>query len=172
MDFTKRPGPQECFGYHRDYVANVPNGNIMETLTRQLSEIPRFIVSLPRSEMTVVHPPFSWRIHTVIEHCCDAERVMGYRALRFATGDQTELPGWDESHFARCGYGECTDPQALAEEFRALRQANLCLFHRLSENSFDQIGTANGMRASVRTLAWLSAGHWLHHQKILEKRLA
>ena len=172
MDLAQRPGRHECFGYHLDYVAKVPDGNILNTLTQQLLDVPRFIASLPQASLEVIHAPYEWRIHTVIEHCCDAERVMGYRALRFATGDQTNLPGWDENHFAKCGYGVCIDKQALAEEFRSLRQANLCLLNRLSPESFDHIGSANGMQISVRTLAWLMAGHWLHHQQILQSRLS
>lgn len=171
MSMSQRPGSHECFGYHQNYVNLVPDGDIIRTLEQQLTEVPQFIADIPAVELAVVHPPFGWAVHVVIEHCCDAERVFGYRALRFATGDTTDLPGWDENHFAACEYGNCLDPVALADEFRSLRQSNLCLLKRLEVAAFDRIGTANATPVSVRTLAWLMAGHWLHHHRILQNRL-
>lgn len=172
MDLAQRPGDHECFDYHRDYVAKVPDGNILETLQHQLSAIPEFIRSIPADQLEVIHPPYGWAVRTVLEHCCDAERVFGYRILRFATGDKTDLPGWDENHYAACGYGDASGTEVLAEEFGALRLSNLRLLGRLRERAFDELGTADGRGVSVRTLAWLMAGHWLHHEQILRQRLA
>lgn len=172
MSLEKRPGDHECFDYHRDYVAKVPDGNILETLTAQLETIPAYIESIPADQLGVVHAPYGWSVRTVIEHCCDAERVFGYRALRFATGDQTDLPGWDENHYASCGYGQELGTAELAAEYRSLRQSNLGLLHRLKPEAFDGIGLADGRKVSVRTVTWLMAGHWIHHHGILEKRLA
>ncbi len=171
MDLSQRPGEHECFGFHRDYVAKVPDGNILDTLARQGDHIPAFIRRIPDDQFEVVHPSYGWKIRTVIEHCCDAERVFGYRALRFATGDKTVLPGWDENHYAACGYGNAEGAEVLAVEFSALRQSNLCLLRRLRPEAFAELGEADGRAFSVRTLAWLMAGHWLHHEAILRKRL-
>jgi hypothetical protein len=172
MDYTRRPSEQECFGYHRNYVANVSDGDILQTLEAQLTSVPAFIRALPEDQLDVVHAPYGWRIRTVVEHCCDAERVFGYRALRFATGDKTELPGWDENYYAACGYSCPQSTGEIAGEFASLRSANLCLFKRLNPDAFDRLGVADGKQVSVRTLAWLMAGHWLHHAAILRKRLS
>jgi hypothetical protein len=91
--------------------------------------------------------------------------------LRFATGDKTDLPGWDENHYAACGYAKPLAPDALAEEFRAIRIGNMRLLQRLSDEALGQSGTADGRTVSVRTLTWLMAGHWIHHEEILKKRL-
>jgi hypothetical protein len=171
MDLTQRPDRTECFDYHRDYVAKVPDGNILETLEQQLQVVPGFIQAIAAEQLEVVHAPYMWSVRTVIEHCCDAERVFGYRAMRFATGDSTDLPGWDENHFATCGYARIVSGQQLAEEFRSLRAGNLQLLKRLNDDCWSRIGTADGRKASVRTIAWLMAGHWLHHASILQKRL-
>jgi hypothetical protein len=45
------------------------------------------------------------------------------------------------------------------------------LLARLQHKAWDEIGTGDGRKMSVRTLAWLMAGHWLHHEQILRKRL-
>lgn len=171
MSLEQRPSHDECFDYHRNYVALVPDGNILNTLEDQLTAATAFIRDIPRDQLEVIHPPYGWMVRTVVEHCCDAERVFGYRALRFATGDQTDLPGWDENHYAACGYGDRASASDLADEFSGLRLGNLQLLKRLNPEAFVQFGTADGRKVSVRTLAWLMAGHWLHHHRILAKRL-
>ena len=171
MDYSKRPTDDECFDYHRDYVANVPDGDILQTLAEQAKTAPQYIAGLPDDQLEVVHAPYGWKIRTVLEHCCDAERVFGYRVLRFATGDQTELPGWDENFYADCGYGDAKEKRQLAKEFESLRESNLALLGRLRPGAFDEMGIADGRKVSVRTIVWLMAGHWLHHQRILNKRL-
>lgn len=171
MGLEQRPGDHECFDYHRDYVAKVPDGSILDTLDQQLVSTPAFIRAIAPAEFQIIHEPYGWSIRTVLEHCCDAERVFGYRILRFATGDQTDLPGWNENEYASCGYGDAPDLETLASEFAALRQSNLCLLKRLEDAAWDRLGLADGRHVSVRTLAWLMAGHWLHHEAILRKRL-
>lgn len=172
IDLAKRPTDDECFDYHRDYVAKVPDGNIIQTLEQQMPQMLNFVLAIPPDQMDVVHESYGWSVRTVIEHCCDAERVFGYRALRFATGDKTDLPGWDENHYASCGYCETLSASDLAEELAALRKANLSLLKRIRPATFDELGTADGRGMSVRTIAWLMAGHWSHHEQILRKRLA
>jgi hypothetical protein len=171
MDLSRRPNETEVFSYQRNYVAKVPDGDILTTLEHQAESVRQFVRDIPASELDVVHSPYGWSVRTVIEHCCDAERVFGYRALRFATGEAVELPGWDENHFASCGYGGRGTSADLAGEFYHTRYSNLCLLKRLQPSVWDLFGTANGMQAAVRTLAWLMAGHWLHHEEILLKRL-
>ncbi len=172
MDLSIRPGENECFDYHRDYVAKVPDGSILATLEQQIASMTQFIGGIPESQWEVVHAPYGWSIRTVIEHCCDAERVFGYRALRFATGDKTDLPGWDENHYAACGYSKQVPLVELAVEMASIRMGNLRLLSRLTDGAWAQLGTADGRGVSVRTLAWLMAGHWLHHEAILRVRLA
>ena len=171
MNLAQRPGEHECFDYHRDYAAKVPDGDILATLRSQQDSIPAFLEQIPEEVGPVIHPPYGWSVWQVIEHCIEAERVFGYRALRFAAGDKTDLPGWDENHYAATDYGPNATLAALASEFMALRQANVCLLARLTPSAWEEIGTADGRLCSVRTLAWLLAGHWLHHEAILRKRL-
>jgi hypothetical protein len=171
MDFSQRPGDHECFDYHRDYANKAPDGNILDTLGKQATDIPKFMRAIPADQFEVVHPPYGWTIRTVLEHCCDAERVFGYRALRFAAGDATDLPGWEQDHYASCGFANAANVEDLASEFESLRNANVLMFKRFRPEVFDSMGTADGRKVSVRTIAWLMAGHWIHHEIILKERL-
>ena len=42
---------------------------------------------------------------------------------------------------------------------------------QLDPEAWNRAGTADNNPYSVRTTAWLMAGHWTHHQRILAKRL-
>ena len=171
MDRAQRPSDSECFDYHRAYVALVPDGDIVVTLQAQQSRLCELLRQIPATAAQTIHPPYTWTVRQVVEHCVEGERMFGYRALRFASGDPTELPGWNENFYAAAGYGPLGDLEDLTVEFAALRQANLCLLSRLAEPAWNRIGVADGRRVSVRTLAWLMAGHWNHHEAILRKRL-
>ena len=114
IDFAKRPTDEEVFHYQRDYVSKVGDGNILETLEKQCEVFEPWIDSIPEKETHVVHSPYGWSIAQVILHCVDAERVFGYRALRFASGDQTELPGWDENRYAAVEYAKSSSLEDLS----------------------------------------------------------
>jgi hypothetical protein len=89
--------------------------------------------------------------------------------LRFAAGDSTPLPGWDENAFAdsRFGLGIFGN---LVGELGLLRQANLALLRRIIPPAWDRLGQADGQTVTVRSLAWIAAGHLAHHLKIVENR--
>ena len=128
--------------------------------------------SIPADRLDIVHEGYGWSVRQVIEHLLDAERVFGYRILRFASGDLVDLPGWDENHYASCGYCEPVDVGAMADEFTGLRSANLDLLRRLSGSVVCNAGTADGNPFSVNSIAYVMAAHWVHHEQILQKRLA
>ena len=55
----------------------------------------------------------------------------------------------------------------LASEFDAIRKSSLYLFRGLEEAAWMRQGTANDGALSVRALAYMIAGHELHHRRIL-----
>ena len=186
---TTVPAPQsfQFSAYHQQLLAVLPapyrpnlssdaagsasGGNIMELLAEQLNTGPVFVRSLPIEQLDIVHDGFGWSVRQVIEHLLDAERVFGYRILRFASGDTVPLPGWDENHYAACGYSQPVDVNAMAEEFTGLRSANLCVLRRLSDSVISNMGVADNKPFSVNSICYVMAAHWIHHQLILAKRL-
>ena len=59
---------------------------------------------------------------------------------------------------------------SLVDEFAAVRTATLALFRSLHDSAWLRRGLANKNEISVRALAFITAGHELHHAKILEER--
>lgn len=100
----------------------------------------------------------------------DTERVMSYRALRVARGDTTPLPGFDENLFVSVArYDDLPLDQVLGE-LMAVHAATILLFENLADEAWDRMGAASGAPISVRALAYIIAGHELHHMNVLRER--
>ena len=55
---------------------------------------------------------------------------------------------------------------ALIEEFTSVRKATLSLFRGLDEAAWTRQGVANKNEVTVRAIAYIIAGHELHHRRI------
>ena len=58
----------------------------------------------------------------------------------------------------------------LASELEAVRQSTLFLFKHMDEQAWTRRGVANNNEVSVRALAYIIAGHELHHREVLQTR--
>ncbi|NLG61183.1 MAG: DinB family protein [Candidatus Cloacimonetes bacterium] len=165
-----RPARGEYDEYYDKYVRRVPDGDITETLVRQVVATIDPLRALDDARANHAYAPGKWTVKEVIGHLCDAERVFTHRALRFGRGDATPLPGFDENAYVPAGqFGERT-LNDLLDELLSVRAATVALFRHLPPAAWTRTGTANGVEVSVRALAWISAGHELHHRALLEER--
>ncbi|HBJ35833.1 MAG TPA: DinB family protein [Planctomycetaceae bacterium] len=156
--------------YHRALIDATPGDDVLVVLNDQMTWLCNLASEVSADQVDLVHSPYSWTIRQVFEHCADAERVFGYRMMRLAAGDATDLPGWDENAYAasRFGLGNFVK---IVSEIGLLRQSNLLLLKRISPKCWNHVGTVDGKRLTVRALAWIAAGHLRHHLEIVEKRL-
>ena len=67
---------------------------------------------------------------------------------------------------------ECSIWSSLAAEFEAVRGATLALLDSLPTEGWARAGTASGKPVTARALAWIAAGHAIHHLRILRERYA
>jgi len=116
------------------------------------------------------YAPGKWTVKEVLGHVTDTERIFTYRALRIARGDQTPLASFEQDDYVKNGgFGERT-LASLAEEFALVRAASIALFRSFSEEAWSRRGIASQKEVSVRGLAFITAGHQIHHRLILEER--
>lgn len=159
--------PQFCAGY----VAKIRDGeDIMAVLADQLEEVPAWFGRIPESRGGYRYAPGKWSIRQVLGHLSDVERVFAYRALRFARGDATPLPGFDEDAWAPQGGADERTLADLAAEWADVRRATIALFRGLPSSAWDRRGLSSGKEISVRALAYATAGHVRHHVEVLEER--
>ncbi len=169
-DLARRPDASAMPQFYSRYVEAVPDGDILETLQRQGAETQSFLGALDAAQASHRYAPGKWTVKQIVGHLADGERVFAYRALSFARRDATELPGFEEDDWAAANNCEQLPLQAVLAELAAVRQATLALFRGLEDDAWDRQGTANGRRISVRALAWMMAGHELHHLRVLRER--
>ncbi len=165
-----RPGKDEYAQYYEKYTSLVPEGDVVETLERQLAETLALLGSVDEERAATRYEPGKWSIREVVGHIIDAERIFAYRALRFARGDRTELPGFEQDGYIEHGDFDARTLRDLAEEFEHVRRATLKLFANLSDEAWLRRGVASDNEISVRALAYILAGHEAHHVNILQTR--
>ncbi len=155
--------------FYARYVAQVED----EPLLPLLRKYPSFMKgeeALLRQSADLQYAPDKWTPKDIIQHLIDTERVFSYRALRFSRGDQTELPGFDQSQFADAAPLNHREMDDLLEEFRQVRQSSRLFFDSLQAGQFSSSGMASGVEMSVLALGFLLIGHQLHHANLLRKR--
>jgi uncharacterized damage-inducible protein DinB len=165
-----RPGGDEYAPYYGTYIGKVGDGDIVRALAGQIGETLALLESIPESQAGHRYAEGKWSIRELVGHVCDTERIFTYRALRFARGDETPLPGFDENAYAAAARHDQRSLAGLADELDAIRRATVAFFDGLHPEQWVRRGVANGKTMSVRALAWVAAGHERHHVEILRSR--
>ena len=163
------PQPGEYNDFNWEYIRRVPAGDVLQFMEIQVAETVALLGGLSEEQVLARPAPGEWNIKEIIGHLCDGERVFSYRALRFARGDQTPLPGFDQDPYVANGNASQRSLADLLGEFSALRQANLHLFRSFTPEATTNIGIASGNPVSVRSLIYMCAGHEHHHMESIRK---
>ena len=111
-----------------NYIALVSGEDPVEALSSQMEETLQLLRAIPEGKGGHRYASGKWTIREVIGHLSDAERIMSYRALRFARADKTELSGFEENDYVRNSNFNERTLQDLSAEFEAVRHATLYLF--------------------------------------------
>jgi hypothetical protein len=165
-----RPDASEYAPYFAAYVANVPAGDVLAVLTRQVEDTCSLLSGLSDVEAGYRYAPGKWSIKEVIGHVTDTERIMTYRALCFARGETAMLPGFDENTYVANASFDARSLADLLAELRAVRAATVPFFASLNEQELARRGRANNRDYSVRAFPYIIAGHEQHHANILRER--
>jgi len=165
-----RPEATEYAPYYGRYISLVPDGDILESLEQQANETLRLLGGISESGADARYALEKWSIKEVVGHITDTERIFAYRLLRIARADETPLPGFEQDDYVRYGSFAACHLSDLAREFELVRQGNLLLMRHLDEEAWQRRGTASNAEVSVRALAYIIAGHELHHVGILKTR--
>ena len=163
-----RPEPGEYAPYYGKYVSLVPEGDILVTLERQSPETATLLAP-HQADGDFRYAPGKWSVKESLGHVIDAERVFCYRALRIARNDRTPLAGFEQDDYVKYGpFGQCS-LAGLLEEFTSVRKATLFMFRALDEAAWARRGVASDNEVTVRALAYIIAGHELHHRRIFQQ---
>ena len=165
-----RPGADDHAPYYGVYVRQVPDGDVLETLARQVGSTVALLTPLDETQAAYRYAPGKWSVKEVLGHVIDVERVFAQRALHFARNDAAPLPSMEQDGWVKTGYFDRRTLASLLEEFSAVRQASLAMFHGFDSEAWVNSGSASGVGFTAGSIPYIIAGHELHHRKVLEAR--
>lgn len=152
-----------------NYIENV-QGDVMDELQNQLESFPKFISEIPKDKELFSYAEGKWTVKEILCHIVDTERVMSYRALRFARNDMTALASFEQDEFVTFGRHNEREIHSIIEEFKHLRTANIALFKTFNEIELSRKGMASDRLISVLAFIYVIAGHLNHHKFILQQK--
>ncbi len=165
-----RPQAGESAAYYDRYISLVQGEDIFSTLDQQRRQMMLLLSGRNEEDGNFRYAPEKWSAKEVLGHVCDAERVFAYRALRIGRGDVTPMEGFEQDDYVRNGGFGARPLADGVEDFIAVRRATFSLLRNLDEAAWSRRGIANKNEVTVRALAYIIAGHELHHRRILEEK--
>ena len=164
------PDRSEAAEYYFTYIDQVGTGDIRDILEAQLPETLALLQAIPEERSLHRYAPDKWSIRQVLGHLNDCERLFQARAFWFARGFDTALPSFEQETAVQAARSDDYPWASHIEDFRAVRLATLAFFRRLPEEAWMRNGIASGNPFTVRALAYIAAGHVIHHTAILKER--
>lgn len=165
-----RPREAEAAPYYFTYIDRVAGEDSLAVIESQLDESLALFADI--SEKTSLHryAPEKWSIRELLNHVTGTERAFAFRALWFARGFATPLPGYDQNIAASGAAADSVSWSAHVEEFRRVRLSTISLYRNMPAEAWTRSGTASDNPFTVRALAFIVAGHLAHHVAILRQR--
>jgi len=167
---TGRPAANEAAPFYSTYIDRIASDDVLATLEAQHHTTLSVIANISEEKSLHRYAPDKWSIRQLLNHVSDAERVFLYRALWFARGYDTPLPGFDQNIAVRHAAADQFSWSSHVADFNAVRAATLTFFRNLPDDAWTRTGIASDNPVSVRALAYIIAGHVAHHVAILEER--
>src|SRR5262245_50914119 len=91
-----RPESTEAATYYFKYIDRVTEEDVLKVIEGQLDESLTLFSGIADEQSLHRYAPDKWSIRQVLNHVTDTERVFAFRALWFARGFSTPLPGYDQ----------------------------------------------------------------------------
>lgn len=164
------PASSEYVHFYSDYVGLVEKGNIINTLNTQMHEIYTLINSVPGDKAFYTYEPGKWTLKEVIGHMIETERVFSYRALALSRGEQQALPSMEQDEYMEENNYNSRTLANLSNEYLAVRVSTIHLFSNMTKAMISKSGVASGFEFTVRSLAFIIAGHERHHINVIKEK--
>ena len=166
----RRPTAAESSDYFSYYINLVIGSDIEQVLEDGKAAMLAFMKTIPTHKWDFRYDKGKWSIKEVFIHVIDTERVMAYRALRMARNDQTPLPGFSQDPFVENSNAANRSVQSIIAEYTAVRNSSLAMFKSFDDVAYSRIGMASNSPFSPLSLAYVIAGHEIHHMRVIVER--
>ncbi|MEZ4884112.1 MAG: DinB family protein [Chitinophagales bacterium] len=166
----QRPALHESNDYFKRYINKVATNDIIAALSEGQKAMEHFCQYIPADKWDYRYAEGKWTIKEILLHIIDTERIMAYRALRIARNDKTALPEFEQDDFILYCNANERSPESLLAEYMAVRASTISLFLHFDDEMWGRMGTASNYPISARALAYIIAGHEIHHLAIVKER--
>jgi len=167
----QKPQSGEYNPYFQNYIKLVTEGDFQQLLQQNTEALTQFFNSIPIEKREFRYAADKWTIKQLMIHIIDAERVMSYRALTAARGDDKSLlPSMDDQLFVQNANISQKTLSNLITEFGTVRAATEKFFENISEEQSLFRANVVNVPTTVRALGYIIIGHTLHHMNILKER--
>jgi uncharacterized damage-inducible protein DinB len=164
------PARDEAAAYYYKYIDRITSADVVAVLAAQVEESMPLFAEISESASLHRYAADKWSIRQVLNHVNDAERVFAFRALWFARGFDSPLPSFDEKTGVAASGADDMSWARQIDDFRGVRAATLSLFRNLPAETWMRSGIASDNPFTVRSLAYIIAGHLAHHTAILREK--
>ena len=165
-----RPSSNEAAPYYFGYINRVSSDDILHVLQSQLDAMLPFLRTISEEKSLFRYAPEKWSIRQMWGHVNDTERVFVMRALWFARRFDSALPSFDQDIAVIAAKSDEVSWARHVEEFKEIRLATISFFRNLPEEAWMRTGVASGNPFSVRSCAYIVAGHVAHHAAVLSEK--
>lgn len=167
MKTLNQPNKGDYSIFYSTYLKLVSGNNYMELILDQIDLLTSLFQEKGIEWSEKAYAEGKWTPKEVLGHIIDTERIMTFRALCFARGEKSELPGFDQDPYVlNARFGELP-LEDLLEDFISQRMSLLSMIKTLPEDTLDIVGHASGNPITPRALLWIIPGHFKHHFQIL-----
>ncbi len=164
------PNRDEAAPYYYTYIDRISSPDVVGEMEAQLDALLPWLAGISEEKSLHRYAPDKWSIRQVLNHVADTERAFAFRALWFARGFDTPLPSYDQEIACAGAQADRFLWSRHVEEFRLVRLSTLAFFRNLPEEAWMRTGVASGNPFTVRSLAYIIAGHAAHHAAIVRER--
>jgi uncharacterized damage-inducible protein DinB len=165
-----RPQANTYGDYYRNYISLVEENDLFSALENAVDRSLTFWSDLTEEQGNYRYAEGKWSIKELLQHIIDTERIFSYRALAFARGEQTPLPGYDENQYADNCMAGSRSLKEMVHELAMVRKSTIALFKSFDESILENIGKASGSNLSVRAAGFIIVGHEIHHMNVVKER--
>ncbi len=156
--------------FYRTYLRFLEDQEVVEFLQTSAKDFNYLLNTFSNEKATYRYAEGKWSVKDVVQHVIDSERVFAYRAMRFSRNDMTELPGFEQDHYADHASSDRRDIKDLMSEFTSTRYSTISLFSSLTDEHLQRTGIASGVEFTVEILGYIISGHLLHHLEVIREK--
>jgi len=156
--------------YFKNYLSQLADAPLLELWENCLTDALAFWRSISEAESNYTYAEGKWTIKEVLLHIIDTDRIFSYRALAIARGEKQALAGYDQDRYAANSDANGRAFEDILEEYESVKVSAFSLIKGFNERQLQACGLMAGAETSALALAYVMAGHDLHHIEVCKSR--